>query len=314
MNKINLFLLILCTLINCSCSLSGQNYKEKNDMKKYNELTPFEKSVIIDKGTERPFTGELLNNKEQGIYLCKQCDTPLYTSDSKFESHCGWPSFDDEIEGAVKRVPDADGRRTEIICANCGGHLGHVFLGEGFTLKNTRHCVNSVSMKFVPAKEANIKKAYFASGCFWGTEYYFQKLGGIKQTTVGYMGGQLDSPSYQEVCTGETGHLETIEIEYNANSVSYDQLVKYFFETHDFTQTDGQGPDIGSQYLSCIFYNNEDEKRIAEENIKQLTQKGYKVATMLKPLSTFWQAEDYHQQYYEHNGKRPYCHKYTKIF
>lgn len=283
-------------------------------MKKYNELTPFEKSVIIDKGTERPFTGELLNNKEQGIYLCKQCDTPLYTSDSKFESHCGWPSFDDEIEGAVKRVPDADGRRTEIICANCGGHLGHVFLGEGFTLKNTRHCVNSVSMKFVPAKEANIKKAYFASGCFWGTEYYFQKLGGIKQTTVGYMGGQLDSPSYQEVCTGETGHLETIEIEYNANSVSYDQLVKYFFETHDFTQTDGQGPDIGSQYLSCIFYNNEDEKRIAEENIKQLTQKGYKVATMLKPLSTFWQAEDYHQQYYEHNGKRPYCHKYTKIF
>lgn len=314
MNKINLFLLILCTLINCSCSLSGQNYKEKNDMKKYNELTPFEKSVIIDKGTERPFTGELLNNKEQGTYVCRQCDAPLYTSDSKFESHCGWPSFDDEIEGAVKRVPDADGRRTEIICANCGGHLGHVFLGEGFTLKNTRHCVNSVSMKFVPAKEANIKKAYFASGCFWGTEYYFQKLGGIKQTTVGYMGGHLDSPSYQEVCTGETGHLETIEIEYNADSVSYDQLVKYFFETHDFTQTDGQGPDIGSQYLSCIFYNNEDEKAIAEENIKQLTQKGYKVATMLKPSSTFWQAEDYHQQYYEHNGKRPYCHKYTKIF
>jgi len=124
-----------------------------NDSIKHNELTPEEEYTIVHKGTERPFTGQLLNNKDEGTYICKRCDAPLYHSHDKFESHCGWPSFDDEIPGAVKRVPDADGRRVEILCAKCDAHLGHVFEGERFTSKNTRHCVNSLSMKFIPAKK-----------------------------------------------------------------------------------------------------------------------------------------------------------------
>jgi methionine-R-sulfoxide reductase len=123
------------------------------DITKYNKLTPEEERVLVYKGTERPFSGKFYEHKQPGTYICRRCNAPLYRSADKFDAHCGWPSFDDEIAGAVERVPDADGHRIEIVCANCKGHLGHVFEGERLTAKNTRHCVNSVSMDFIPEKQ-----------------------------------------------------------------------------------------------------------------------------------------------------------------
>jgi peptide methionine sulfoxide reductase msrA/msrB len=280
---------------------------------KLNKLTSREAAVILDKGTEYPFTGEYVHTKDSGTYVCRQCDTPLYKSTDKFESHCGWPSFDDEIKGAVERIPDADGRRTEIVCAKCGGHLGHVFEGEGFTLKNTRHCVNSISLKFIPASK-KMEKAYFASGCFWGTEYHFMKHKGVTETTVGYMGGHTQAPTYKEVCTGTTGHIETTEVVYDPSITSFEDLIKLYYETHDFEQVGGQGPDIGPQYQSVVFYVNDEQKKITEKYMKLLIEKGYKPATLLQPAPEFWAAEDYHQEYYDKKNGTPYCHIYRKIF
>ena len=156
--------------------------------------------------------------------------------------------------------------------------------------------------------------AYFAGGCFWGTEYFFVQASGVLSTTVGYMGGHTENPTYREVCAGNTGHLETNEIRYDTKQTSYENMVRFFFDIHDFTQIDGQGPDIGQQYLSVIFFQNEWQKLIAEKYIKILTEKGYKVATMIRPASTFWHAEDYHQDYYRHKGTIPYCHAFRPCF
>lgn len=283
----------------------------------YTKLNDEEKRIIENKGTEAPFSGKYNDFYENGIFTCKKCGEKLYDSKSKFSSSCGWPSFDEGLK-AVKRVPDSDGRRIEIVCSSCEAHLGHVFEGEGFTSKNTRHCVNSVSIDFLSsAKNKESSKnsyAYFAAGCFWGVEYYFSKQDGVIKATSGYMGGDTLNPTYEDICTGTTGHLEVVKVQYDESIVSYESLAKLFFEIHDFTQKNGQGPDIGRQYLSAIFYDNLEQKEEVFKLIDILQNLGYETATCLYEMHTFYEAEDYHQDYYKRHQKVPYCHVYKKIF
>lgn len=300
----------------------------------YRKLTPEEEAVILRKGTEYPFSGEFNAHKEPGVYTCKRCGAELYRSGDKFDSGCGWPSFDDEIPGAVKRHPDADGRRVEIVCAACGAHLGHVFQGELLTPKNVRHCVNSISLLFRPAAaetktpektaptaaatEKNApttEKAYFAGGCFWGVEYWFKKAPGVLSVASGYMGGTLENPDYKAVCRGDTGHAETVEVVFDPSKISFGDLTRLFFEIHDFTQVDGQGPDIGTQYRSAVFCRTPEQLATVQAIIKELGAKGYKVATVATTTKApFWKAEAYHQNYYAKTGGTPYCHAKRKVF
>jgi len=284
------------------------------DTSQWKVLTPDEERVIVGKGTDAPFTGKYTDLTAPGVYECRRCGAMLYRSQDKFHSGCGWPSFDDEIAGAVKRVPDADGQRTEILCANCGGHLGHVFTGERLTEKNVRHCVNTTSLTFVPEGQAKVGRVYFAAGCFWGVEHLLKQQPGVLQTTVGYTGGHTDNPTYQEVCTHTTGHAEAVEVLYDPVRVSFETLAKLFFEIHDFTQADGQGPDLGDQYRSEIFFTTDEQKAVAEKLIGELKGRGFNVVTKVTPAGKFWPAEDYHQDYYDKKGARPYCHARKRLW
>jgi len=315
MNLKHSLIIIAAGLLTINLVISNAAAGAEGEEMKYNELNSAEERVIVHRGTERPFSGKYYQNKENGTYICKRCGATLYRSEDKFDAHCGWPSFDDEIPGAIKRVPDADGRRTEIICNNCGAHLGHVFTGEKMTGKDIRHCVNSISLNFIPAQEkVQTKKAYFAGGCFWGTEYLFQNAEGVISSRVGYMGGRKQDPTYREVCGGSTGHTEAIEVVYDPAETTYEKLARLFFEIHDPTQVNRQGPDIGEQYRSAIFYLDKEQKQTAEKLIGILGEKGYEIATELTPAGTFWEAEEYHQDYYRNRGGSPYCHTRKEIF
>ncbi len=317
MKKLLLIFSAVLLFVSCSKSQTNQSKSKTKEAMNFNILTRFEKNIIENKATERPFTGKYYTFDEKGTYLCKKCNAPLYKSTDKFDAKCGWPSFDDEIAGAIIKKTDADGQRTEIICANCGAHLGHVFLGEGFTDKNTRHCVNSTSLNFIPVKinkPEKLERAIFAGGCFWGLEYYLEKQKGVVSTTVGYIGGKTANPTYQEVCSHTTGHAEAVEVYFNPDIVSFRDLSKLFFEIHDPTQIDRQGPDIGDQYRSEIFYCSQRQKEIALELIKKLISKGYDVQTGLTEAGEFYPAEKYHQEYYDKKGGTPYCHIRVKRF
>lgn len=280
---------------------------------KTNTLTPDEYSVIQDKGTEPPNTGRYNLFSGSGTYLCRRCGLALFRSDSKFIASCGWPSFDDELPGAIAREPDPDGRRTEILCKRCDAHLGHVFHGEQHTDKNLRHCVNSLSIDFVPdADVMDSGEAVYAAGCFWGVEHLLKDIDGVLATEVGYTGGTTDNPNYQAVCAGGSGYIEAVRVLFNPEKIDYEELTKIFFEIHDPTQTDGQGGDIGEQYHSMIFYVDGYQKAIAEKLIDIQKSKGEAIATILRPACAFWSAEIEHQHYYDRTGKQPYCHRRVK--
>lgn len=278
----------------------------------FNKLTPEEEKIIINKGTEKPFSGEYDNFSEEGVYLCRRCNALLYESKSKFDARCGWPSFDEEVAGAVRRQDDPDGLRTEISCTNCGAHLGHVFVGEKLTEKDTRYCVNSLSMRFIPQDFTKGEQPFvvLGGGCFWCLESIFKELRGVISVTSGYAGGYTEKPSYEQVCAGNTGHAEVVKIEYDPAIMDYETLLEIFFSIHDPTTLNKQGNDVGPQYRSIILYRTWQQKLAAEKMIEKITQEkiySSPVVTELLPLVKFYPAEEYHQNYYVKNPTAGYC-------
>ncbi len=277
----------------------------------WRKLSSAEARIVEGCGTEPAGTGKFLKHKAKGTYTCTRCGAPLFDSKTKFDSGSGWPSFDDAIPGAVKEIRDKDGHRTEIRCARCDGHLGHVFRGERMTRKNTRHCVNSLSLGF---QSRPLAEAFFAGGCFWGVEHLLESIKGVAKAESGYMGGFVTKPSYKQVCTARTGHAETVRVLFDPSVVSYEKLARRFFEIHDPTQVDRQGPDRGPQYRSAVFTTGADQRKVIDKLIGLLKKKGFKVATKVETAGVFWPAEGYHQDYYKRTRKAPYCHSYTKRF
>lgn len=282
-------------------------------------LTPEEAKVLLDKGTERAFCGTLLDNHQEGMYVCRLCGLPLFSSSHKFDSGTGWPSFFQPID--PKHIHEIEDRshgmvRTEIACARCGSHLGHVF-DDGPKPTGQRHCLNSIALTFIksgdPVPEASrpvkTETAYFAGGCFWGVEDRFQQLPGVIDAVSGYMGGKSDSPTYKQVCTGTTGHAETVRIAYDPSAISYDQLLSAFFRFHDPTQLNRQGPDVGDQYRSAIFASDQTQLDKAKAFIAAQQKDGRwsskKIVTQVEPIAAagkFFAAEDYHQDYHVKHG------------
>lgn len=283
-------------------------------------LDPEAFRVTQSAGTEAAFCGNLLDNKKDGVYCCIVCGLPLFSSEHKFNSGTGWPSFYREFDPAhvTRKVDKSHGMvRTEINCARCGAHLGHVF-DDGPKPTGQRHCLNSAALRFhqkgedLPAesKPVQAETAYFAGGCFWGIEHYFQQGPGVIDAVSGYMQGNMDHPTYKDICTDRTGHAETVKVVFDPRRITYRRLLEAFFAMHDPTQLDRQGPDVGTQYRSGIWYTSEDQKRQAEQHIAEMQSsepyRGRKIVTQIEPARTFWPAEDYHQDYIAKTGRA--CH------
>ena len=288
----------------------------KTDAEWRNILTPEQYQVTRLKETERPFGRqcELPLKGEKGVYQCVGCGTDLFRAETKFESGTGWPSFWKPVSDLnVKTQPDNSlgMSRTEILCARCNAHLGHLF-DDGPLPTGKRYCLNAVALKLVrlPQKTVHSEKATFGAGCFWGAEATFRQIKGVIKTTVGFMGGTLKNPTYEQVSTRKTGHAEVVQLEYNPSQVSYQQLLDLFWSMHDPTTPDRQGPDVGTQYRSVVFYHTSEQGKIARStktNLEKSEKFKRPIVTKIVPAQEFYPAEEYHQRYYEKRGIKPAC-------
>ena len=292
-------------------------------------------SVTQNGGTETPYLNAYWNNHQQGLYVDVVSGEPLFNSLDKFESGTGWPSFTQPAKGAevVEKKDSALGMaRTEVRSKFADSHLGHVFTDGPSDKGGLRYCINSAALQFVPLEKmdqsgygqfldpfvkaglikATVREtAILAGGCFWGMEEIIRKIPGVIKTTVGYTGGNTTEPIYEEVCSGDTGHAESIEVVFDSAQLSYEALLDYFFRMHDPTTLNQQHNDRGTQYRSAIFYTSQAQQQTAQRVKMQLEKAGKfnrPITTEISPTKIFYSAEKYHQKYLVKNPGGYTCH------
>lgn len=286
-------------------------------------LTPEQYRVTQQDGTERPFQNAYWDNHEDGIYVDVVSGEPLFSSRDKFDSGTGWPSFTKPLKReAVAEKSDfkLGMKRTEVRSFSADSHLGHVFDDGPKEAGGQRYCINSASLRFVPAAELEaqgygefaylfadsrtLETATFGSGCFWKPQVVMNQLSGVVSTAVGYMGGTVKNPTYEQVCTDKTGHAEVVQVKFDPEKISYGKLLEVFWAMHDPTQLNRQGPDRGAQYRSVIFCHSPEQMAAAQASLeKQQAASKKKIVTEISPASDFWLAEEYHQQYLMKKGR-----------